>query len=100
MEQTLDCLLDCDLLISAPVGEFWLPTEKRKLIDLLLPCLAPYRRSRRTERNYYLYPEGEENQNKQTICWFLQREKLEKIGEKGMPDYLELTEKGMMFLRG
>ena len=51
------------------------------------------------ERNYYLYPEGEENQNKQTICWFLQREKLEKIGEKGMPDYLELTE-GMMFLRG
>ena len=52
------------------------------------------------ERNYYLYPEGEENQNKQTICWFLQREKLEKIGEKGMPDYLELTEKGMMFLRG
>ena len=52
------------------------------------------------ERNYYLYPEGEENQNKQTICWFLQREKLEKIGEKGMPDYLELTEDGMMFLRG
>ena len=52
------------------------------------------------ERNYYLYPEGEENQNKQTICWFLQREKLEKIGEKGMPDYLELTEEGMMFLRG
>ena len=33
------------------------------------------------ERNYYLYPEGEENQNKQTICWFLQREKLEKIGD-------------------
>ena len=27
------------------------------------------------------------------------REKLEKIGEKGMPDYLELTEEGMMFLR-
>ena len=52
------------------------------------------------ERNYYLYPEGEENQNKQTICWFLQREKLEKIGENGMPDYLELTEEGMMFLRG
>ena len=52
------------------------------------------------ERNYYLYPEGEENQDKQTICWFLQREKLEKIGEKGMPDYLELTEEGMMFLRG
>ena len=52
------------------------------------------------ERNYYLYPEGKENRNKQTICWFLQREKLEKIGEKGMPDYLELTEEGMMFLRG
>ena len=52
------------------------------------------------ERNYYLYPEGEENQNKQTICMVSSERKAGKIGEKGMPDYLELTEEGMMFLRG
>ena len=34
------------------------------------------------ERNYYLYPEGEENQDKQTICWFLQREKVGKNRRK------------------
>ena len=51
------------------------------------------------ERNYYLYPEGEENQDKQTICWFVQREKLSQIAEKGMPDYLQMSEKAMMFLQ-
>ncbi len=34
------------------------------------------------ERNYYLYPEGEENQNKQTICWFLHREKRKNRRER------------------
>lgn len=51
------------------------------------------------ERNYYLYPEGEENRDKQTICWFLQRDRIIEVQENGMPDYLELEQEHMMFLR-
>ncbi len=51
------------------------------------------------ERNYYLYPEGEENKEKPTICWFLQREDLGELEQKGMPDYLEIREENMMFLK-
>lgn len=42
------------------------------------------------ERNYYL---------KQGICWFVQREKIGRLEERGLPDYLELAEDKMLFLR-
>lgn len=50
------------------------------------------------ETNYYLLPEGERSDKKQTICWFLQRDKMAEVENNGMPDYLELVEEDMMFL--
>ena len=52
------------------------------------------------EQNYYLRPENTAGQNTaQNICWFVQREKLEVLGERGLPDYLALKEEKLLFLR-
>lgn len=62
------------------------------------------------ERNYYLRPEGEKQKgedrsvvpgqgSRQNICWFVQREKLEMLEARGLPDYLELKEERLLFLR-
>ena len=51
------------------------------------------------ERNYYLLPEGGAKGNGISICWFVQRELLSVLKEKGMPDYLEIKEDKLMFLR-
>lgn len=50
------------------------------------------------ENNYYLLPEGDGAEGKQTICWFLQRDKMAEVEQKGMPDYLQLREEDIMFL--
>lgn len=44
------------------------------------------------EHNYYIKAE-------ETVCWFVQREKMREIKEKGLPDYLKLQEDKMLFLR-
>ena len=44
------------------------------------------------EQNYYIRAE-------ETVCWFVQREKMREIEEKGLPDYLRLEEEKMLFLR-
>ena len=44
------------------------------------------------EQNYYIRAE-------ETVCWFVQREKMREIKEKGLPDYLRLEEEKMLFLR-
>lgn len=53
------------------------------------------------ERNYYLRPESRETakSNVQNICWFVQREKLDILEERGLPDYLEIKEEKLLFLR-
>ena len=52
------------------------------------------------EQNYYLRPENTAGQNTaQNICWFVQREKLEVLEERGLPDYLALKEEKLLFLR-
>ena len=44
------------------------------------------------EQNYYI-------KAKVTVCWFVQRERLQELEEKGMPDYLAFDEKKLLFLR-
>ena len=44
------------------------------------------------EHNYYIKA-GE------TVCWFIQREKMRVIEERGLPDYLRLEEEKMLFLK-
>ena len=44
------------------------------------------------EHNYYIKAE-------ETVCWFVQRERLKEIEEKGCPDYLKLAEEKMLFLK-
>lgn len=51
------------------------------------------------EDNYYLRPEGEAKENVPEICWFVQREIGKTLRKSGMPDYLELKEESMMFLK-
>lgn len=69
------------------------------------------------ERNYYLWPEkmpehasgdsesigdsrlyGGYAENRQEVCWFAQREKLEQLEKRGLPDYLKLREEKLLFL--
>ena len=51
------------------------------------------------ERNYYLRPESAGQSTAQHICWFVQREKLDTLEEQGLPDYLEIKEENLLFLR-
>ena len=51
------------------------------------------------EDNYYLRPEGEGKDDVPDICWFVQRDRAEELEEKGMPDYLQLAEDSVMFLK-
>lgn len=45
------------------------------------------------ERNYYI------GAGKDTVCWFVQREKISEIELKGMPDFLKLEEEKILFLK-
>lgn len=60
------------------------------------------------ERNYYLRvgtdgktPDvhGKEEDKFPGICWFVQREKIELLEKMGFPDYLEIREEKILFLR-
>ncbi len=51
------------------------------------------------EHNYYLFPEGRAKGNGINISWFVQREMLSLLKEKGVPDYLEIKEDKLMFLK-
>lgn len=64
------------------------------------------------ESNYYLFPEKKEgngasrehclekgNGIPEFISWFVQREFLAEIEKRGLPDYLEVQEKHLMFLK-
>ena len=48
------------------------------------------------ENQYYLNPA---NPKKPAICWFVQREKENMVETNGMPDYLQITEERIMFLK-
>ena len=50
------------------------------------------------EKNFYILPENE--QARENLCWFLQKDKWELLREKGLPDYLELPESRILFLTG
>lgn len=59
------------------------------------------------EVQYYLEPEhtsgksagvGDASAGEQVICWFVQRDLLPLVEEKGTPDYLQLREEHCMFL--
>lgn len=48
------------------------------------------------ENQYYLNPV---NPKEASICWFVQRENEERVEEKGLPDYLQIVEDKIMFLK-
>lgn len=58
--------------------------ENMLRFDLESSALLPF------ERNYYLRP---------GICWFVQREKIEELDERGMPDYVLFREDKILFLK-
>ncbi len=66
------------------------------------------------EQNYYLHPEGVEegaegylkepaassaHEERDVLCWFVQREKIEVLEEKGNPDFLMFQESKILFLK-
>ena len=52
------------------------------------------------ERNYYLRPQGERQpDNPRRICWYAQEPLWPELDEKGIPRYLQMREKNMLFLR-
>lgn len=50
------------------------------------------------EDNYYLEPAGGSGQAEE-ICWFVQRDRMEEIRKKGLPDHLGLQEEKLLFLK-
>ena len=66
-----------------PVWEAQDETENRMKADIADQAELPF------ERNYYL--RGRDGQ-KGAVCWFVQRENIGILEEKGKPDYLELKE--------
>jgi len=49
------------------------------------------------ENNYYVLPETG-RKDAENICWFVQREKMSAIKQKGLPDYLQIQETSLLFL--
>lgn len=50
------------------------------------------------ETNYYILPKGR-NDGTNVICWFVQRERLPELMEKGIPDYLAIKEDKILYLK-
>lgn len=51
------------------------------------------------ENNYYLLSENSSKTcKKENICWFVQRDLMPEINQKGLPDYLKIMEEKIMFL--
>ena len=42
---------------------------------------------------------GEEKEGREDICWFLQRDRWERMKEKGMPDYLQFPQDHILLLK-
>lgn len=68
--------------------------EEESLIPFCLESCArlPF------EHNYYLKPAGVDP-IEERICWFVQKDRMEELEKKGMPDYLRMDEKELLFLR-
>lgn len=50
------------------------------------------------EQNYYIRS-GEKADADEVICWFVHRDELQQLKEKGKPDYLKIEEEKILFLR-
>ena len=54
------------------------------------------------EKNYYVYPESTAetsvHADDNLLCWFVQGEEQREVEERGLPDYLKLTEDAVIFL--
>ena len=62
--------------------------------DLECSAVLPF------ERNYYIRPESEaEEVPQEVLCWFVQREEITVLEERGMPDYLAFDEEKILLLK-
>ncbi len=50
------------------------------------------------EHNYYIRP-GKKAGADEVICWFVQREELQRLEGRGKPDYLKIEEEKILFLK-
>ncbi|MCI8292136.1 MAG: ATP-binding cassette domain-containing protein [Hespellia sp.] len=50
------------------------------------------------EWHYYVLPE-KDTEEKSTLCWFVQQKSWRNLEERGMPDYLQLEEEKILFLK-
>lgn len=69
--------------------------EKENCLKVRLDSIAklPF------ENKYYLFPEKRKEAGSQSISWFVQRELLPVVEEKGPPDFLQMREDKLMFLK-
>lgn len=51
------------------------------------------------EKNFYIKPELPDPRGKETVCWYVQKDKWGLLSERGLPDYLEFPEEQLLFLR-
>lgn len=66
--------------------------ENMLKFDLVSSASLPF------EQNYYIRP-GKKADADEVICWFVQRENLGRLEEKGKPDYLKIDKDRILFLK-
>ena len=50
------------------------------------------------EKNYYIKPETDSHSEDDLLCWFVQGEEQKVVEQRGLPDYLRLTEDNILLL--
>lgn len=62
-----------------------------------LPFNLQYKDKLPFEQNYYICPSGSADTPFATAAWFVQRSQWQLLAEKGMPDYLQIREKDLLY---
>lgn len=62
-----------------------------------LPFILRYKDKLPFEQNYYICPSGSGDTPLSTAAWFVQRSQWPVLEEKGLPDYLQIQEKDLLY---
>lgn len=76
--------------------------EKENCMGVKIQSVAelPFERQYYLETEQAVEKEKKQRQESEPVCWFVQREQAEELDKKGCPNWLEIKEENLMFLKG
>ena len=89
MIEKLNCKRIC--MLGGPDDNTDAAARKRVYLNVLNEYELPF------EENYYIRPNRREYSPEDVISWFVQRDLWTDIRQKGLPDYLKIMEKDILF---